>query len=64
VFDKDIINQFTELVDDLILRSENDAKFAEIIKWVDVQSQKNGISFYEMVYIITDKRLTKKRAHR
>jgi hypothetical protein len=64
MFDKDIINQFTELVDDLILRSENDAKFAEIIKWVDVQSQKNGISFYEMVYIITDKRLTKKRAHR
>jgi hypothetical protein len=64
VFDKDIINQFTELVDDLILRSENDAKFAEIIKWVDVQSQKNGISFYEMVYIITDKQLTKKRAHR
>jgi hypothetical protein len=64
VFDKDIINQFTELVDDLILRSENDAKFAEIIKWVDVQSQKNRISFYEMVYIITDKQLTKKRAHR
>jgi citrate synthase len=62
VFDKDIINQFTELVDDLILRSENDAKFAEIIKWVDVQSQKNRISFYEMVYIITDKQLTKKRA--
>jgi uncharacterized protein YcbX len=35
VFDKDIINQFTELVDDLILTSENDAKFVEIIKWVD-----------------------------
>jgi hypothetical protein len=32
MFDKDIINQFTELVDDLILTSENDAKFAEIIK--------------------------------
>jgi hypothetical protein len=42
--------------------SENDAKFAEIIKWVDVQSQKNGMSFYEMVYIITDKQLIKKRA--
>jgi hypothetical protein len=62
VFDKDITSQFTGLVDDLILSFENDAKFAEIIKWVDVQSQKNGMSFYEMVYIITDKQLTKKRA--
>ena len=62
MFDKDITSQFTGLVDDLILRSENDAKFAEIIKWVDVQSQKNGMSFYEMVYIITDKQLIKKRA--
>jgi hypothetical protein len=27
-----------------------------------MQSQKKGISFYEMVYTITDKQLTKKRA--
>jgi hypothetical protein len=62
MFGKGITNQFTGLVDDLILTTGNDAKFAEIIKWVDVQSQKNGMSFYEMVYTITDKQLTKKRA--
>ena len=27
-----------------------------------MQSQKNGISFYEMAFIITDKQMTKKRA--
>ena len=47
---------------DLILTSRNDAKLAESIKWIDLQSQKNGTSFYDMVYIIADKQLTKKRA--
>jgi predicted ATP-grasp superfamily ATP-dependent carboligase len=62
VINKDITNQFTEVVDDLILASENDTKLAESIRWIDLQSQKNGISFYEMVYIVADKQLTKKRA--
>ncbi|MGH9982365.1 MAG: hypothetical protein ACRD8W_00225 [Nitrososphaeraceae archaeon] len=62
MFDKHITNQFTRIVDDLVLASENDEEFTEVIKWVDTQSQKNGISFYEMVYNITDKQLTKKRA--
>jgi hypothetical protein len=59
---KYIPNQFTEIVDDLILTSRNDAKLAESIKWIDLQSQKNATSFYDMVYIIADKQLTKKRA--
>ena len=48
-------------MDGLILTSENDTKLAETIRWIDLQSQKNGISFYEMVYIIVDKQLIKKR---
>ena len=59
---KDITNKFIEVVDDLILTSGNNAKLAESIKWIDLQSQKNGTNFYEMLYIITDKQLTKKRA--
>ena len=51
---------FTRVIDDLILNSRNDTKLAETIRWIDMQSQKNGISFYEMVYIITDKQMTKK----
>ncbi|CAN5380130.1 hypothetical protein BH18THE2_BH18THE2_30840 [soil metagenome] len=53
---------FTRVVDDLILSSRNDTKLVESIRWIDMQSQKNGISFYEMAYIITDKHMTKKRA--
>ena len=62
MFDLHISDQFTRIVDDLILASENDIGFKEVIQWVDTQSQKKGISFYEMVYTITDKQLTKKRA--
>ena len=59
---KDIPNQFIRVIDDLILTSENDTRLAESIRWIDLQSQKNGISFYEMIYTITDKHLTKRRA--
>jgi hypothetical protein len=59
---KHIPNQFIRVIDDLILTSENDTRLAESIRWIDLQSQKNGISFYEMIYTITDKQLTKKRA--
>jgi hypothetical protein len=62
VFDLHISDQFTRIVDDLILASKNNIGFKEVIQWVDMQSQKKGISFYEMVYTITDKQLTKKRA--
>jgi len=62
VIKKDIPNQFIRVIDDLILTSENDTRLAESIRWIDLQSQKNGISFYEMIYTITDKQLTKKRA--
>jgi hypothetical protein len=55
---------FTRVIDDLILNSQNDTKLAESIRWIDMQSQKNGISFYEMAFIITDKQMTKKRARK
>jgi hypothetical protein len=62
VIKKDIPNQFIRVIDDLILTSENDTRLAESIRWIDLQSQKNEVSFYEMIYTITDKQLTKKRA--
>jgi hypothetical protein len=58
----DINGLFARIIDDLILSSRNDTKLAESIRWIDMQSQKNGISFYEMAYIIIDKHMTKKRA--
>ena len=59
---KDIPKPFLKIVDDLILKSGNDTKLAESIRWIDLQSRKNMVSFYEMAYILTDKMLTKKRA--
>jgi hypothetical protein len=59
---KNIPKPFLKIVDDLILKSGNDTKLAESIRWIDLQSRKNMVSFYEMAYILTDKHLTKKRA--
>jgi hypothetical protein len=53
---------FRRVIDYLILSSRNDPKLAEAIRWIDMQSKENGISFYEMAYIITDKQMTKERA--
>lgn len=57
-----ISSHFTGIIDDLILTSNNDTKLAETIRWIDMQSKKKGISFYDMTYIIADKQLSKKRA--
>jgi hypothetical protein len=53
---------FTKAVDDLILGSKNDTKLAQSIRWIDTQSQKKGVSFYEMAYVIASKQINKKRA--
>lgn len=36
MFDLHISDQFTRIVDDLILASENDIGFKEVIQWVDM----------------------------
>lgn len=54
---------FKRIVDDLILQSEKDVKLAESIRWIDLQSQKNMINFYEMAYYIADRQLSNRRAH-
>lgn len=59
---RNISSHFTGIIDDLILTSDNDTKLAETIRWIDMQSKKKEISFYDMIYIIADKQLTKKRA--
>jgi hypothetical protein len=64
VVNTNINSHFTGIIDDLILTSNNDTKLAETIRWIDMQSKKKGISFYDMIYIIADKQLTKKRAQK
>ena len=59
---KAIDEQFIEIVDDLVMLSESDADLAEGIRWIDSQSQKNGLTFYEMVYIVTEKHMAEEKA--
>ena len=41
---------FTKMVDELIQFAEYDPELDENIKWLDLQGQKKGISFYDMVF--------------
>lgn len=60
---KDAIDdQFMGIIDDLVVMSENDSELAEGLRWIDAQSQKNGVTFYEMAMIILRKHMAERRA--
>jgi hypothetical protein len=42
--------------------SEKDSELAEGLKWIDFQSQRNGLTFYEMAMIILRKHMVERRA--
>ena len=54
--------QFMGIIDDLVVMSESDSELAEGLKWIDAQSQKNGITFYEMAMMILRKHMAERRA--
>jgi hypothetical protein len=60
--DGGVDDQFMGIIDDLVVMSENDAELAEGLKWIDAQSQKNGVTFYEMALIILRKHMAERRA--
>ena len=43
---------FTNMVDELVEFSEHDPELSDGIKWLDVQAQKKGLTFYDMVFEI------------
>ena len=43
-------NFFKKMVDELVDFSEFDPELADGIKWLDAQTQKKGITFYDMVF--------------
>jgi hypothetical protein len=55
-------DQFVEMIDDLVVMSERDSELAEGLKWIDLQSQRNGLTFYEMAMIILRKHMVERRA--
>ena len=55
-------DQFIMIIDDLVVMSEKDSELAEGLRWIDVQSRKKGITFYEMALIIMRKHMVERRA--
>lgn len=54
--------QFMGIIDDLVVMAENDSELAEGLRWIDAQSQKNGVTFYEMAMMILRKHMAERRA--
>ena len=53
--------QFMGIIDDLVVMAENDSELAEGLRWIDAQSQKNGVTFYEMAMMILRKHMAERR---
>ncbi len=55
-------DQFMGIIDDLVVMSERDSELAEGLRWIDTQSRKQGITFYEMAMLILRKHMAEKKA--
>lgn len=55
-------DQFMKMVDDLVVNAGKDPELVDGLKWIDLQSRKKGISFYEMTFIILRKHQAELRA--
>jgi hypothetical protein len=42
--------------------SDKDSDLAEGLRWIDMQSRKNGMTFYEMAFMVLKKHVVEKRA--
>lgn len=60
--DGGVDDQFIGIIDDLVVMSENDTDLAEGLRWIDAQSQKNGVTFYEMALVILRKHMAERKA--
>ena len=59
---QEVDEQFRDIIDDLVVMSENDSELADGLRWIDSQSQKNGLTFYEMALIILRKHIAERKA--
>ena len=55
-------DKFMEMVDELVTLAENDEELFQGIKWIDNESKKLGISFYEMFFIVLQRHLAEEKA--
>lgn len=59
---ENVDDQFIGIIDDLVVMSEQDSELAEGLRWIDTQSRKQGVTFYEMAMIILRKHMAEKKA--
>lgn len=55
-------NKFMEMVDELVCMADQEEELFDGIKWIDRESKKLQISFYEMFFIVLQKHLSEERA--
>jgi len=55
-------DKFMEMVDELVRLADGDEELYQGIKWIDNESKKLGISFYEMFFIVLQKHLADEKA--
>lgn len=55
-------DDFMRMVDELVGLADNDEELSLGIRWIDDQSQKLGISFYEMFFLVLQRHLADQRA--
>ena len=53
---------FTKMVDELVEFSDYDQELKEGIQWLDEESRRKGVSFYDMVFEVLYKHDVAKRA--
>ncbi len=46
---------FMHMVDELVAFSEHDPELADGIKWLDHESRRRNVSFYEMVFHVLNR---------
>jgi hypothetical protein len=59
---KEADEEFMKMVDELVNLAENDEELFAGIKWIDNESKKLGISFYEMFFIVLQRHLADEKA--
>ena len=53
--------RFRKIIDEFILSSANDKSLSCIIRNIDLEAAKSGISFYQMIFMLIQKDVIKNR---
>jgi hypothetical protein len=54
--------EFMKMVDELVRLADNDEELFAGIKWIDNESKKLGISFYDMFFMVLQRHLADEKA--